>query len=219
MIGEWILSKQHAWSPTTLRVTESQLRKYAPFMKSPETLWTALGALAPYSRIMTYQRCAEYAAFTNDTRFKEWRKRNGRLFRHTYISKVVPLTYSEAKVAIHSLEDPEAKARALQILLSGQRWCEAAQVPIEGIIVGKGGKRRDALAPHAPYTKSYDTFRRTLKKIGLCPHDLRKLAITHADSNGASLADLCAIAGWSSFATAIRYVQPKRLDTLKGFLK
>lgn len=215
-VEQYTLAKQNALAATSLRAAQGQIAKYGD-LTYPQTLWSALSNLKAYSRTVTYQRLAEFHAFFGDASFKDWRKANARLFKNVYTFKPVGITYSAAVEAISRMDCVEAQGRATQILKSGQRWSESLQ---QGdVVVGKGGKVRPAYANHSPYQKSYSSFLRALKKVGLKPHDLRKLAVTRAAEKGASAADLCRIAGWADISTAYRYLQPKQDDVLRGYLE
>lgn len=220
-VEAYIAAHKNAWADTTIKSTRAQLMKYESAMtEGPEALYHSLQHLGAYSRLTTYQRLASYAAWKGDHSFNQWRKFNAKLFKNTYVSKRVAVDFQTALSSINAIEDSPTRERALQILHGALRWTDSIQVPVDGFIVGKGTKVRPSLVEYKEYQKSYDTFRRALKKAtGLTPHDLRKLAITRADANGATPADLCEIAGWSSIATAYRYIQPRRVEMLKGLLK
>lgn len=58
------------------------------------------------------------------------------------------------------------------------------------------------------FTHSYSTFLRELKKVGLKPHDLRKLCATELKRQGMSDIDLMKAMGWESITTAKAYLIP-----------
>ena len=61
--------------------------------------------------------------------------------------------------------------------------------------------------------------RKELAKIGLKPHSLRKLLATKLSRSNMTYTDICAIFGWSSLATAQKYLQPLKEDQLKQKMK
>lgn len=227
-ITSYLSSKTNAWSPATLRSEKSRLTSVAPHLDGkPATLWKALAPLAPYSRVTSYTRATAFWAWltaeglqSGPNPYSQWRLANSKLFENAYISKPVLSSYEEVRAKLEDLTYTAEGKRALELLLSAQRWCESSQQG--ATVTGKGGKIRDNYRPEIEgpdYTRSYTTFRRWLKaNTGLTPHALRKLALTHLANTGAQAADLCAVSGWSSITTAYRYLQPKRTEMLKEML-
>lgn len=226
-IAEYLDDKKNSWSPTTLKVETSRLNGLAEVLDGdPKRLWKALDSYGPYTRVNMYGRVCTFwdEAFPSKPNpYTAWRDKNANFFKNAYEPKRVSLSYDEALTKIKAIEDEAIRARALDILKGAVRWAESEQPKGRDYIVGKGRKKRPDFRPETEgpaFTQSYDTFLRKLRKAtGLTPHDLRKLALTHAAESGAEAADLMEIAGWKSITTAALYLQPKRTDRLKKFLK
>lgn len=226
-IEAYLESKKDAWSPTTMNSEAPRLRALAEHLDgNPETLWKALQEKKPYSRVTTWTRAVAFWAFAypgKDNPYEEFRMKKANFFKNAYQPKRVELTYEEALSKVKAIDDEAIRFRALDMLKGAVRYAESAQPKGREYIVGKGRKKRPDFRPEKEgpaFTQSYHTFWRKLKEAtGLTPHDLRKLALTHAAENGAEAADLMEIAGWSTIGTATYYLQPKRTNKLKGFLK
>lgn len=226
-IAEYLESKKNSWSPKTLHVENCRLNKLAEVLDGdPKKLWKALDEYGHYTRVNMYGRVATFwgEAFPNKANpYAEWRKKNQNFFKNAYEPKRVPLSYDEALTKIKLIDDEAIRSRAMDMLKGAVRWSESEQPKGREYIMGKGRKKRPDFRPDVEgpeFTQSYDTFLRKLRKAtGLTPHDLRKLALTRAAENGAEAADLMEIAGWKEISTAKFYLQPKRVNKLKGFLK
>ena len=224
-IQKYLASKTNAWSPVTLTKETYRLTSLAHAIDgNAETLWMELQRLAPYSRQTAWTRVTAFWAESfpgQENPYETFRTKNANYFKHAYQRKAVPLTYDEAKERIDSIADLAIKSRALTLMQTAQRYCESVQASDIGSVVGKGGKlRADLRGATDDFTGTYHQFWKALKKAtGLTPHMLRKLALTRAAENGAQAQDLMEIAGWSSIVTAGRYLQPKRVEKLKEFLK
>jgi hypothetical protein len=227
LIEQYIASKANAWSPATLKSELHRLRSVADHLNGDaEALWAAIQHLKPYSRLTLWTRVTAFWAdmFPNQPNpYDVFRRANANWFKNAYQRKKVPLTYEEAKALIYGISDAGVRGHALTILLSAVRYAESNQpAQPDGTLLGKGAKVRTDLRPDGakPFERSYCTFLRALKaSTGLTPHALRKLALTHAAERGAQAQDLMEMAGWSSIVTASWYLQPKRKETLKGFLR
>lgn len=237
-IIQFLEKKKTAWSETTLKSCAAFLRNHGAevALGNPHGFLLKLQAEKKnlYS-IQTYFIHAgnfyEYLYPTKDNVFKAYRKDNRNVFKNAYQSKTLEIEYDEIKALIESQPESEEKTACLYILKSAQRSSEAnlartlserkGDAVADATILGKGGKRRVNLGYEydAPRDTTYYRVYRYLKKLaGISPHDLRKLALTRAACRGAGAADLCEIAGWSDIRTAIRYLQPKRTEILRGFL-
>jgi integrase len=214
-----------AWSPTTQATARAALNKVLPYVNGkPEDLWAALQQQKPYTRQTTWTRVALFWGWCHPSQpnpYKEWRNKHALAFKNVYQKERVDVTYDEARSRIDKIDDLSIRRRALEILGSAQRFAESCQSNKEGRIIGKGAKPRPDFRPELPgpsYDKSYTTFYRALKKVGLKPHTLRKLALTRMVDKGATAYDIMEVAGWSSIQTAASYVQPKNTDRLKKLL-
>ena len=230
-IRDYIESKGHGWSYTSQQSENSRLNKVAHIIKDgPLALYKHLNAKGqkPYTIKTTFIRVADFMQWRIDEKycdgknaFKFFMKVNGRLFKNAYEKERLDVGYEEAVRRISGLADGEVKTKAFDLLATGMRYTESL-TEANSTVIGKGGKRRRIYRPNqvtrasegSNYTISYTTFYNALKAIGLKPHTLRKLALNRFVENGAKEADLMAIAGWSSIATASSYLQPKREEEL-----
>lgn len=236
-IERFLESKKNAWSLTTLNAYKGFLNKYGELVNksNPSAFLESLrmDGIKPYSIQTYFIQAANYWEFLNPTKtnpYKTFRKDNRNVFKNAYESKRVTKSYEEIKEIINSLPDCEEKTAILYILKTAQRASEAglrrkkeeAGIEAQDYILGKGGKRRINLGvstERGSATNYYRVRRFLLRHTGLNLHELRKLALTRAADLGAGPADLCAIAGWSSINTAIRYLQPKDAERLKKYLE
>lgn len=226
-VTEYLHSKKNAWSPVTLKNVGSTLEAYGEeiLLLSPESFLERIGHLAPYSRKTLFILASGFYgwAFPNQPNvYSEYRKANRNVFKNAYQRKVIKQSYREVRQAIEASPDEAFRTKALALLTSAQRWSESEQRDGGGTLIGKGGKRRTDFGSDllSVETIGYHAFRRKLHALcGITPHGLRKLALTEAAERGATAADLCEIAGWSSIVTAYVYLQPANAERLKGFLK
>jgi len=226
MIEQYLGHMATQWSPSTLKSETARLRRLSSAIDgNPERLASALAAQAPYTRKTSFIRVAAYWGWAHSDEpnpYTAYMHTHKRKFKHAYTPKKVQVTYEEAFSRISGHPDHRFKKKALELLLSGQRWAEATQAETDGQIKGKGGKWRPSFRPIIPgdaYEASASSFRRTLQGIGLRPHELRKLALTRLAQKGATAADLMRVAGWSSMAPAMVYIQERRDEELKEMLK
>lgn len=228
LLDKYIKANEQAWSPTTIKSEKSRLRRLLPYLDSnPDTLWNAIQDKGSYTRLTTWTRVTDFWGWlitegykTGPNPYEKWRNTNSKKFKNVYNKERLEVTYEEAKERISKLDDGSIRKRALEILYSGQRYCESCQEQSE-IVIGKGDKPRPDFRPELPgpsYDRSYATFYRALKGIGLKPHTLRKLALTRLVDKGATVYDLMEVAGWSSPQTAASYIQPKETAKLKKLL-
>lgn len=233
----FIESKKRAWSVSTIKSVSSFLTKYGEgvLSLSPLAFLEKLEEdnVTAYSIQTYFIHASNFFAFVNPTSvniYKEFRKENRNVFKNSYQSKNLPLTYQEVLSLLAKQEDSDEKEACLYILKTAQRCSEAgfkrkeeeeeSETAVSGFIKGKGGKVRPDLGANInrPRTLYYTLYEYCKGRLGITPHGLRKLALTRAAERGATAADLCEIAGWSSITTAIRYLQPKRAEELKAFL-
>jgi integrase len=220
MIQMYLNDKQLAWAPSTLKTAEFHLMGYAVHIsKNPNTLWKAMNALKPYSRVTVFARVCDFYQWLVENGhiegpnpYKQFRKKNARQFKNTYQTNKPQLSYQEAFERINRIEDAPIREHARFVLQGGLRFTESRSVK-DGVITGKGGKTRECFtaAPH-PGTNDieYWTFRRALKAVGLKPHDLRKLFLNECVTKGADPFQLMEIAGWSNLNTAQSYIEANR---------
>lgn len=228
LIKSYLLSKSLAWSETTLRSEGYRLSGTMEVLDgNPHALWDFLTSkkMKPYSKLTTWTRvinfwdwCIEEGHRDGINEYRKFKKENARVFKNTYLRRAPTFSRRDVNSRIEQLVDPEIQAKARQLLDTGMRYTESLSLK-DGIVVGKGGKRRrifcDGLR-QSEYEKSYSTFRKRMAKIGLKPHDLRKVFLNEAVKNGANVFELCALAGWANINTASSYIaiQDKALESL-----
>lgn len=207
-IQAYIESKKYAWAPTTLEKERSRLVALEPFITGdPEFLWKNLGGYKPYTRVTAWTRAADYWKFkTGQDIYHNWRKENARVFKNTYQKTIPEIGYREAKEKISKIQDQEIQRKAYQLLKGGLRYRESLTIQ-SGHCTGKGGKQRKVFVKEVEWGRSYDTLRRALRKVGLKPHDLRKIRVMDLCRKGARPEEICAVTGWSNYNTAQSYIQ------------
>lgn len=225
LISKYIEANKLSWSSSTRVTAAATLRAVAPSLDgNPETLWAAIQYQKPYTRQTTWTRVCRFWSWAHPKKpnpYLQWRQSNALAFKNSYKKERLEVTYEQALEKIKSISDQAIQRRALEILYSAQRYCEVVQ-PLGADILGKGAKTRPNFRPELPgpqFDKHYVTFYRALKKVGLKPHTLRKLALTRMVDKGATAYDLMEVAGWSSIQTASSYIQPKETARLKEMLK
>ena len=227
-IDQYLAAKTNSWAPTTLRSEGFRLKALLPLgdmITRPVDVYTTLQSkYKPYAlqtlfvRLKDYMTWALKSQIITENPYMGFMEENRNLFKNAYKTEKVNVTYDQALAKIKKITDEVAQRSALVLLKGGLRSHELHQ--INGTeVTGKGGKVRPLMvkAPKeelAEYSKLYGE----LKKVGLKPHTLRKLFATKLVESGMSPQDLCMVMGWSSFATAQRYLQPKADDKLRSLV-
>lgn len=215
-VQNYISSKALAWSPSTQRSELARLRKVLPSLQaSPLATYQVLQPLySPYTLKTLFIRLSEFMQFIDGDalKYKEFTRSHSNLFKNAYTKKQVGVTYDEALTLIdQALTGPEQQAAKL-MLFTGLRIHEALKYDGTGTVIGKGAKLRPVFSK-LTITEQTNYFRiyRKLAKVGLKPHDLRKLAATRLAASGElNEADLMEVMGWSNITTASNYLQPAR---------
>lgn len=229
MIEKYIQSKSSIWAPTTIKSEKHRLKAIESALDgNPETLWKALQLHGRYTRLTTWIRVIDYWNQTHHTTnstnpYHAYKQSNPTKFRRVYERRIPIITFEQAREQIGTIDDLEVRRQGLSLLYSGQRYSESIQVSTNGNVVGKGNKQRPDFRPETSegrYGKSYQTFRRRLSKLGLKPHDLRKICLSKLVELGANEFELMEIAGWSSIKVASSYIRTNRtkLNQLMGRL-
>lgn len=224
LIDEYMDSKQYAWAPSTLRSELYRLQSVSDKLDgNPVKLWKGIQYQKPYSRLTTWTRVTEYWQWLMDegkisygkNPYKEWRTKNARVFKNVYLKKTPEITYQEAKERIGTITDPRVREKALRLLEGGLRFSESDTLR-DGTVNGKGSKRRRAFCTEGTIDCGYGVVYRALRKIGIRPHDLRKLFLSRLVEMGANEFELCEVAGWSNLNTASSYIKtnPSRIKKL-----
>lgn len=219
MIEKYIEAKKYAWSETTKRTVAAKLRSAHHLLdKTPEQVYEELSKrYAPYSVKQYLIIMGGYNEWLKgNNQFGSFVKQNARLFKSAYKKRKVTLSYPEAVKAINSIQDNAVRGTCLFILHSGLRISEVYKC--SGSVVGKGNKRRQVYVDTPKTLGSPSKVRRALARVGLKPHDLRKLCATRLAEKGADPATLCEVFGWSNISTAYNYLQPKKEDEIRELL-
>lgn len=218
-LQQYLNSKKLAWSPTTYRSTEVRLKTLLGLkFNTLEELYNILNKqYKPYTTKQFFIQYAAFKAFFKDYTVQEWVKEHALLFKNAYETEQIDITFNDAKDRVAAIKDGAIRTVALSILQSGMRAHEALKYDGSGSVVGKGKKRRTIFidADLSKYGISYDKLYTELKKVGLKPHTLRKLAATKLAEVGFKEADLMKVMGWNSIITAGRYLQSARDQELK----
>lgn len=228
MFGQWV--KQYieyhnlAWSAATAKSERSRLKAVSPLLDgNPEALWDGIKDKKPYTRLTIWTRVIhfhdwlkEHEYISTPNKYREFRRRNARLFKHCYKRRYPTITIAEARRRIDTLSNEAVKSKARAILDNGLRLSEYER-RAGAEVTGKGGKCRRIFAEISGHEDVRPTtFRRHLRSVGLKPHDLRKLALNRLVELGANVFELCEFAGWSNLNTAQNYIQASqsRLEQL-----
>lgn len=222
-IEAYINSKQNAWAPSTLASESARLYCLVHLIATmqPACLHAALKTkYAPYTLKTVFTRIAEFKQFVGDNSYKEFMQSNARLFKNAYTKKTVGMDFTEATSRIAEIANEPVRKIAELMLTTGLRVHEAMKYDGSGEVIGKGLKKRPVFSnvriTEAP---GYHTIRRELAKVGLCPHDLRKLAATKLADSGMRNVDLMEVMGWSSMETASSYLQTSATSRLAAQVK
>lgn len=223
-IEAYLLSRETAWADSTKASERHRLRSVAALVAtgSPEILWSGISHLAPYSRLTCFIRVVCFIDWvigkgflSGPNQFQAWKEENARVFKHCYRPRKPGLTFQKAQGRIQGIQDSEVRLVATEILNHGLRASEPGNINLSGEIIGKGGKARpyfsnNSRLEHGPTGVSYQRLRRALAKVGLKPHDLRKIFLTRLVDMGANQYELCEIAGWNNINTASSYIKVNR---------
>ncbi len=216
LIERYIEDQKYAWAETTQRSERHRLASVERQIDNGvDAVWISLAGLKPYSRVQTWNRichfidwCIENGHRSGPNEFKQFRKKNARQFKHVYERRVPTVTYHQARKLIEGIEDEGIREKCLELLGGALRWIDSARREGE-FTRGKGGKLRRVYAPESRDTGpvGYDAVYRTLKKLGLTPHQLRKIRLNHLKDKGATIYELMEIAGWQDPKTAMAYLK------------
>lgn len=228
-VKAYIQSKQLAWSPTTIKSEAARLHSIEAFLTQPAVnLYAHLisKGIKPYTIRTTMVRAGAYLEWLGQPNtFKQFMRTNANLFKSAYQKERVKLTFAEAKKRIQSIASPQAREMAMFLLASGLRAHEGLKYNKDvdqGVVVGKGARMRrifnEQLAPRVSGL-TYIELYTELKKVGLKPHTLRKLAATELVRAGFREAELMHVMGWASMQTASSYLQPMADDVIANKMK
>lgn len=212
-IEQYLATKQLSWAPSTIRSTRFRLRSVVQSLTgTPIDLWNSIkDTQAPYSRVSTWNVVVSYWEWLHPgvNPYETFRKENQRLFKNAYVRKPAKYSFDEAMQRIKRHPRLDIRNKAEQLLRSGMRYTESLSLK-DGFVVGKGGKSRQVFVPelNGPvFNGSYFVFYHELGRVGLKPHDLRKIGLSRLVELGANEFDLTHVAGWSSISTASSYIR------------
>lgn len=228
LISAYLKENELAWAPKTL-ILKRQILSYHKevITGDPKVLWERISQTQTgLTRVTTWQTICGFWDFAKKGEanpYREFRKKNARLFKDQYVRKTTSETMKGAREKIESITDPSIKRKALELLLTGMRWSESLTYK-DGMIVGKGNLPRKVDLPKIDgpeLTCHYRTFIRALEDVGLKPHALRKIYLTECVNSGANVFELQQMAGWKSLQSALSYinVDQARLQTLQDVVR
>lgn len=226
MIDSFISSKIGIWADSMIRSERHRLNGIKHLLTNPinpSELWKGMNTFKPYTRLTTYVRVITYYDYVdkqtgsnNAAILRQWRKENGHLFRKKYIPSIPKISAEEAARDISAIKRPEIRNAANFILHSGIRSFELNNVTDDNVVIGKGGKQRRVYGGKVADKVPYHSLYRALKKVGLKPHDLRKIRATDLLRKGMSIVDLQHAFGWSNMQTATVYLAPLQEERIKA---
>ncbi len=230
-LQSYLESKRYAWSPSTFQSEEPRLKKLLEYVNdNPETLWNSIETLGAYTRQTSWTRVCDFYDFLinkglisiSNNPYRQWRRENARSFKNVYTRKQQQLSFRECSERIRKINNGCVVAACNAILRNGLRISELSSYT-DGQVRGKGNKLRAIPGPEWFVEVDIHTSRhliyRELKKVGLKPHDLRKVFATHLVKHGANIFQLCKIMGWSNVQTAQSYVNAGSTEELNNFVK
>lgn len=223
-IQMYLDAHKNAWAPNTLKAEESRLRKYAK-LTDPASAYAHLTTeLKPYTIKILFIRLSHFEQWRIEqgleegpSKFKQFLKSHANKFKHVYDRKEVDVDYDTALQRIRTIADQATREHAEFLLRSGLRISESYKVQ-DGQVVGKGGRPRKVYSDPPKTLVPQHRLRGALARLGLKPHDLRKLLATKLVRRGADAATLCHVMGWSKIETAYRYIQPMQDSKIEEML-
>lgn len=228
LIREYLAYKRPAWAESTYQSEAPRLWNLERFvMETPNETYRALkhAGYKPYTiktaitRLNALFRWAKLQGKIKDNPYELWLEEHRYLFRNSYKNKQLDITFDEAKGLIKSnLPVGEVRDTAFFLLSSGIRISELRTVTCHGgryFVTGKGNKKRRIYAEPPKKAACVTELRSALKKIGLTPHDLRRLFATHLLRKSVPVHDVAKATGHESIKTLMRYLQAEGEDLLQ----
>ena len=217
---EYIQAMEFSWADSSKRSESSRLNgRYGLIDGDALKFWESLKELQPYARTTYwtrvtsfYQWLIENGKVQGPNPYQAFRNKYKKFFKNTYVRKPCKKTYQEAKAFILALppQYEDCKNRLLLLLEGALRRTESHTLTEDGYVLGKGGKMRKVYVPkiEGPMAEQsrYSTMLRILKPFGITPHKLRSIRLTKAAEDGAEMAELVEIAGWSGPGPAMSYI-------------
>lgn len=228
LVERYLNAHSLSWSASTTRSERFRLFSILNNLEAnsgPEQIYSELADRLSASSLKTlFIRIAalyDWAGIAPNT-YREFIKNSPRLFRHAIEPRPAPTDLKGARHAISRIGDSKCRIQAESMLNSGLRLNEAKSYnPQKRTVIGKGSKPRIVFGEidESICAINDGKFRRELKKVGLRPHDLRKILANELANTGADHLDLMRIFGWSNIQTASFYLQPKKDKELDALVK
>lgn len=227
VISKYLEHKKLTWSLGTFKTESSRLRSLEVLLRhlnilTPQAIWEALQARSFYTRVIDWERLQDLFSTYNvelSQSMRSWKEKNKHVFKNAYKRKTPQISYEEALKLINKIDDEHIRNQARIILFAGLRSFELNSLDRDGNVLGKGGKKRQVPLPDsfelpkASYKKLY----LALKRVGLKPHDLRKIRATDLLRKGMDVKTLQTNFGWSSLKVAESYLAPLSLEQSRRF--
>ncbi len=183
---------------------------------SPESVFDRLSGLGAYSRVTYWVRITDFYEWLIEhghrkgpNPFREFRRKNKRLFKNAYEPKIPERNYEEVVRLVKGIAKPDVREACLELLEGALRHVDYARRQGERTR-GKGDKPRRVYGEQRGQARlDYKTIYKALRGVGLKPHELRKLRLNHLVDKGMDPYMLQEFAGWSDIKTAISYVKAR----------
>lgn len=228
-IQSYLESNSMAWSESTKCTEKARFNKLLGVLDgNAQKLWAYMDGKSAYYKLITFNRVIEFFSHSfpgKENPYLIWKKKNARLFKYVYSRKEIGYSFEDVRKKINSIENSLIRNKALELLSTGMRYNESLTLDAStNSIVGKGNKRRkvfisDELKQLPKYNGSYWGFYSELNKVGIKPHELRKLFATRLAQKGVSQINLLKIMGWESMETAKIYLQPDNDKQINNFIQ
>ena len=220
-IDLYIESKKYSWSDSTKRSERARLNSLSRGKHTcPEKMYEHLvnKNMKVYSIKTAFLRLKSFHDFLIESGvtdgpnlFSQFIQKNARLFKYAYERKSVEMSFSEGVKRCKTIRNDSCRRKALEIIGSGLRLSEHRAFDRDnGRVKGKGGKTRNIHIPDIKGSRrdySDTTFRRELARVGLRPHDLRKLYATRLLQDGMNIVEVARLLGHTSITTTEKYIQ------------
>jgi integrase len=218
-------------APVTLKNRKARLRKQLAKIEAsgenPSLFFDLVkGDMSAYSlktlmlEISNWYKWAVREGLREENLWSREVAKRAQYFKGAYQPKRLEMTYDEVVKKIDQIEDNKVREAAREILRTGVRISEVRTASFDKV-TGKASKVRKFYGDSRKFEGvSKHQIRRGLKKVGLVPHDLRKMFATRLARSGKfDDVTLCEVMGWESFDTARSYLQPEKQSEIANKIK